>query len=947
MIKKLIARSRFIHWNRILSILLAVALLTPLVVMAPAPQVASRVQPILLQMVAERPETTARVIVQKSVDDTSVEDLVARLGGEVTKDLHIINAFAAELPAKAVPALARATGVRWVSLDAPVTPSQAGDTVVFTTWATEFGTVGPASNAVAFEFNDAPIAAGNTIWFSSIIKADHLGSDPVTIRFEGAKIQFTANGSDFELEVPDGVIIFSPTATLATTIFDVESSTWVTTVPPAVYDKETFLAGLAFPVTSDLPARIKPVAWSGHFETDTPGVTVEWKWAAAVYSDCSTDYSVLGVKPVKSDKVNPYLNSDNAGTPENFKPYLIKGASGKGGSEYTGSYCSWQKGVYGFTNARAMIDEVGLGPDGVLGYASGVQDSFAGFDEEITPGYAISQVEAVLPSYVLTSFDKEVKFKVYVGGSKVGEVKVRSTIFSDVIGPENAGTVVVDLTNSHNWQWSDFANDLELLIEHRDFKADQDHFVYYDAIGLRVTSAPGTDPSGDGTSAPEDLPNEAIDTGQLVTVFPFAIRATDVWNEGPEYLQGEGVTVVVLDSGIGKSKDLGKRNLKSINFNQGYHDSKDRYGHGTFVASVIAGDGTHSRGEYIGIAPKSNLLNVRVSDDEGMSYESDLVAALQWVYENKDEYDIRAINLSLNSSVAQSYHTSPLCVAVEILWFNGIVVVVPAGNNGTDDLYPPANDPYVITVGATDDGGTLDLADDVVASFSAYGMTESGLVKPELVAPGKDIAAYLPRNNKLNMVRDHKSNQIDNNYFRMSGTSVSAPMVSGAVALLLQDEPDLTPDQVKYRLTATANRNWPGYDAEKAGAGYLDIYAAVHGNTTDSANTGTMPNLLLAKMALMAIWASNNGGDSIDWDSVNWNSVNWNSVNWNSVNWNSVNWNSVNWNSVNWDAINWDSVNWNSVNWNSVNWNSVNWNSVNWNSVNWNAVNWNSDHWDD
>ena len=114
-------------------------------------------------------------------------------------------------------------------------------------------------------------------------------------------------------------------------------------------------------------------------------------------------------------------------------------------------------------------------------------------------------------------------------------------------------------------------------------------------------------------------------------------------------------------------------------------------------------------------------------------------------------------------------------------------------------------------------------------------------------------------------------------------------MVSGAVAILLQDEPTLTPDQVKYRLMATANKNWVGYDESSAGAGYLDIYAAVYGTTTESANTDIVASQLLST-----------GSDPIAWNSVNWNSVNWNSVNWNSVNWNSVNWNSVNWNSDYW-----------------------------------------------
>jgi serine protease AprX len=221
-------------------------------------------------------------------------------------------------------------------------------------------------------------------------------------------------------------------------------------------------------------------------------------------------------------------------------------------------------------------------------------------------------------------------------------------------------------------------------------------------------------------------------------------------------------------------------------------------------------------------------------------------------------------------------------------------VVASAGNNGTSTLYPPANDPFVITVGATDDKATPTTDDDRLATFSAYGMDENGFAKPELVAPGRLIVGLLPANDKLSMSRGHAANRVDTTYFKMSGTSVSAPMVSGAIALLLQDEPGLTPDQVKYRLMVTANKDWPGYDPATAGAGYLDVYAAVYGTTTESANTGLPASQLLLS-----------GLDPVAWNSVNWNSVNWNSVNWNSVNWNSVNWNSVNWNSVNWNSDYW------------------------------------------
>ncbi len=313
------------------------------------------------------------------------------------------------------------------------------------------------------------------------------------------------------------------------------------------------------------------------------------------------------------------------------------------------------------------------------------------------------------------------------------------------------------------------------------------------------------------------------------------------------------------------------------------------YGHGTFVAGIIGDDGKHSSGGYMGVAPKTNMINVRVSDDLGMSTESDVVGGLQWVLQNKTRYNIRVVNMSLNAGTPEPYNTSPLDAAAEVLWFNGIVVVVSAGNNGTNTLYAPANDPFVITVGASNDQGTINLSDDTVAPFSAYGVTETGAVKPDLVAPGTNIVSLLPQNNSLTISALHPSNRINSNYFRMSGTSMAAPMVAGAVALLLQDEPNLNPDQVKYRLKATANANWSGYDSTRAGAGYLDVYAAVHGTTTTAANTGTVASHML--------WT---GATPPAWNSVNWGSVNWGSVNWSSVNWGSVNWGSVNWSSDYW-----------------------------------------------
>ena len=161
-------------------------------------------------------------------------------------------------------------------------------------------------------------------------------------------------------------------------------------------------------------------------------------------------------------------------------------------------------------------------------------------------------------------------------------------------------------------------------------------------------------------------------------------------------------------------------------------------------------------------------------------------------------------------------------------------------------------------------------------------------------------------------------------------------MVSGMVALLLENQPGLTPDQVKYRLMNTDSSL---VNDERIAYPYVDSYAAVYIMTTEESNQDLIPHKLLAQMAMIAYWSSQNGDENIDWENVDWDSVNWDTVDWNSVNWGSVNWGSVNWGSFNWGSVNWGSVNWGSVNWASVNWGSVNWGSVNWGSVNWGSAN--------
>ncbi|MCX6045173.1 MAG: S8 family peptidase [Chloroflexi bacterium] len=856
----------------------------------------SKIQPLLLQVATEHPYQKVSIIVQKTTNEPQVESQVVGLGGKITKDLSLIHAFVTELPAKAVLALAQSEQVRWVSLDAPVNQSQTAGATMFTTWATKLGTTNGQSSLQA-NFGAAPIAAGNYIWFNSNLTVSGLGNAPSIVYLNNATVQFTVDGITYNQAVPDAVIFFLPWATTASTSYDSLTNRWVTMAPMSKIGP-IFLAGLTFPVTANLPGNISNVTWQGQFQSDIPGLGINWNWGATVYDKTfSTDYTTLGIKPVSSATSSQYKNSDPVGTPENTKALVIGGACGSP-SNYPG-LCSASAVTTAYTSfiTPNNIFDSALGPNGTYAYGGRTKESFGGFAAEVTPGHIISKVELVLHAYALTSLRNgdDALLTLLVGGKNTSTLPLDHHLFDPHIGADNAGPIYVDITNLRPWRWGDFDQAVEVTLDQKMFQLTS--IVGYDAIGLRVTSTLGSDPTG-GT-APTLLPKLAVDSSKLLNVYDQVVRAPDVWSEAPAYLQGQGMTVAVVDSGIFKTKNLDKRLIGQVNFNSASHNAADRFGHGTFIADVIGGNGVDSGGKYIGIAPKVNLLNVRISDDQGVSTESDVINALQWIYNNKTKFNIRVVNLSLNSTIKQSYQTSPLNAACELLWFNGIVVVAAAGNSGTAELYPPANDPFVITVGASDDNATVSLADDKIAPFSAYGKIENGLFKPEIVAPGRFIIALLPENKQLTIGVAHPNNRIDGNYFLMSGTSVATAVVSGAVALLLQDEPNLNPDQVKSRLQKTANKNWPGYDAARAGAGTLDIYAAVHSTTTKSANIGIpVSNLLIT------------GPKGIFSSTVNWSSVNWSSVNWSSVNWSSVNWSSVNWSSVNWSSDYWgDDIN--------------------------------------
>jgi len=417
-----------------------------------------------------------------------------------------------------------------------------------------------------------------------------------------------------------------------------------------------------------------------------------------------------------------------------------------------------------------------------------------------------------------------------------------------------------------------------------------------------------------------------------------ATGVPSAWNAG---FNGAGVGVAVIDSGINDSHpDLRNPDGSSrVVYHQDFTGTPttnssgaqyDLYGHGTHVAGIIGGNGSLSGGQYAGVAPGVSFVDLRALDANGSGTDSMVIAAIQQAIALKSTYNIRVINLSLGRGIPVSYTQDPLCQAVEAAWNSGMVVVVAAGNygrlsvngsNGYGTITAPGNDPLVLTVGATKSNGSTSQAAETVASFSSKGPTTyDHVVKPDIMAPGNGIVslaapgATLEASYPAELVNGTDGN---NDYFTLSGTSMATPAVTGAAALLLQEQSTLTPDQVKARLMKTAYKMGmfsttafvphlfmsflSFYDMLSVGSGLLNVQSAI-------ANSDLAPATVGAALSPTVVYNSSNhtvslveGNSTVASTSVVWgSSVVWGtSVVWGAsvVNGTSVVWGaSVPWN---------------------------------------------------
>jgi serine protease AprX len=318
-------------------------------------------------------------------------------------------------------------------------------------------------------------------------------------------------------------------------------------------------------------------------------------------------------------------------------------------------------------------------------------------------------------------------------------------------------------------------------------------------------------------------------------------------------LDGSGIGVAVIDSGISPHQDLcldptlGLNSPSRVLYSQNFVDSEpttyDLYGHGTHVAGIIAGNGSASLGAkvgYKGIAPKANLINLRVLDSQGMGTEDDIIVAIETAIALKATYNIRIINLSLGGPVLESYLNDPLCQAADNAWNNGILVVASAGNFGNTPygsygfITSPGNSPNVLTVGAINTRSTTDRSKQVITTYTSRGPTfVDHVIKPDIVAPGNRIISLIADNSTLAL--NYPTNKVSPStyfdhpegkpirYYTLSGSSMAAPMVSGAAALLLQKDPTLDNHTLKMRMMSSTYKYGTKYDILSVGAGLLDL----------------------------------------------------------------------------------------------------------------------------
>ncbi|HEV2251500.1 MAG TPA: S8 family serine peptidase, partial [Candidatus Limnocylindria bacterium] len=316
------------------------------------------------------------------------------------------------------------------------------------------------------------------------------------------------------------------------------------------------------------------------------------------------------------------------------------------------------------------------------------------------------------------------------------------------------------------------------------------------------------------------------------------------------------------------------------------------------------------------------IVSVRVIDSTGHATLSRIFAGMQWVLANRTTYNIKVVNMSFGATAMTGYQDDLLASAAELLSFAGLTVVVSAGNKGPgpSTITSPANDPFVISVGAADDHATATVADDSVAIWSSQGPTAfDGIAKPDLIAPGRKMIGLRAAGSTIDSAypdrRITAPGATDAQYFSMSGTSMAAPVVAGVAALYLERYPWATPRVVKRQLAGTAHP-LAGVPATQQGGGVVDAYAALtswapwSGYTSYPASTAFAQQVYAKLYGQPIVWRDLSFHGGVDSRGIKWSDITWDNITWDDVTWEDITWEAFTWQDITWEDITWEDVTW-------------------------------------
>ena len=449
------------------------------------------------------------------------------------------------------------------------------------------------------------------------------------------------------------------------------------------------------------------------------------------------------------------------------------------------------------------------------------------------------------------------------------------------------------------------------------------------------------------------------------------IGARSMWDQG---YTGRGVNVAVIDTGavpveglLGADKVVAMVDL-SVEATDRAVTYFDTYGHGTHMAGIIAGrdtgaDPAASRGhpeQFLGVAPDAGLVTVKVGGANGDVDVSQVIAGIDWVIEHGSELHIGVLNLSFSSRSLHTYQTDPLTHAVERAWRAGIVVVAAAGNDGLGQLQlsSPAIDPFVIAVGGVEAVG------DGTFRVPDWATNGNVLRNPDLGAPGASIVSLRSPGSFLDT--GFPGARVGDRFFRGSGSSQAAAVVAGAVALLRQARPELTPDEIKAVLVRSADPHAvTGNRAMFAGAGLLRVDRALTTASSDAVQrhlpalgTGTLLGArgsdqgtlsttvsLLGRMLGLDLTILGSPYRGASWNGVRWSTGTWNGVRWSDASWMGVRWSGGSWTGAAWVGSSWSGIDWSGVRWSGTNWSGVRWSGGRWSGVRWSSNSWTGVRW--